>query len=86
MNAWKPSRRSLGKVLGLGAAATFLPFLRPRPSHAANDIPTRVVLYWAGHGVPRHVYNFKSAGGGAPTATDFVFPAVREPLNASKRI
>jgi Protein of unknown function (DUF1552) len=85
MNAWKPSRRSLTKALGLGAAATFLPLLRPRASHAASDIPTRVVLFWAGHGVPRQIYNFKSAGGGAPTSTDFVFPQVRAPFNAIKK-
>jgi Protein of unknown function (DUF1552) len=85
MNAWKPSRRSLGKALGLGAAATFLPLLRPRATQAAGNVPTRVVLLWAGHGVPRHVYNFKSAAGGAPTSADFVFPQVREPLNAIKK-
>lgn len=84
MNAWKPSRRSLAKALGLGAAATFLPLLRHGTSRAATDIPTRLVLFWAGHGVPRHVYNFKSMGGGTATAGDFVFPAIREPLNAIK--
>ncbi|HVY31919.1 MAG TPA: DUF1552 domain-containing protein [Polyangiaceae bacterium] len=85
MNAWKPSRRSLTKALGLGAAATFLPLLRPRPSRAANEAPTRLLVFWLGHGVPRHVYDFKSAGGGAASKTDFVFPAVREPLNAVKK-
>ena len=85
MNAWKPSRRSFGKGLGLGAAATFLPYMRAGSSHAAGAIPTRFIVFWAGHGVPRHVYNITAAGGGAATETDFVFPAVRSPLNAIRK-
>ena len=85
MKLLQPSRRSFAKGLGLGAAATFLPALRGGTSYAAGNIPTRLIVYWAGHGVPRHVYNFKSAGGGAPTETDFVFPEIRSPLNAIKK-
>jgi len=85
MNNWKPSRRSFSKSLGLGAAATFLPALRAGSSHAAGTIPTRFIVFWAGHGVPRHVYNITAAGGGAATETDFMFPAIRSPLNAIKK-
>ncbi len=57
--------------------------MRPRRANAAA-IPTRLLLFWAGSGVPRQTYTFTSSGGGAPTETDFVFPAVRSPLNAIK--
>lgn len=79
-----PSRRALLAGLGSSGAATVLPWLRPGRAQAAT-IPTRVIFFWSGSGVPRHTYNFKSAGGGAPTATDFVFPEVRSPLNAIKK-
>jgi Protein of unknown function (DUF1552) len=77
------SRRQLIRALGLTGAATFLPWLRPRLANAA-PAPVRLLLYWSGSGVPRHAYNLTSASGGAPTETDFVFPAVRAPLNAIK--
>src|SRR5215471_5431676 len=77
------SRRVLLRTLGLTGAATILPWLRPRRAEAA-PVPTRLLLFWAGSGVPRQTYTFTSAGGGAPTETDFVFPAVRSPLNAIK--
>jgi hypothetical protein len=77
------SRRALLRTLGLTGAATILPWLRPRRAEAAT-IPTRLLLFWAGSGVPRQTYTFTSAGGGAPAETDFVFPAVRSSLNAIK--
>jgi len=83
MSSSKFSRRTLMKTLGMTGAATFLPWLRPRSAEAAG-IPTRLLLFWAGSGVPRHTYTFQSAGGGAPTETDFVFPTVRSPLNDIK--
>jgi hypothetical protein len=77
------SRRQLLQTLGLTGAATFLPWLRPRLANAAPT-PARILFYWAGSGVPRQVYGLKSASGGDPTETDFVFPTIRSPLNAIK--
>lgn len=84
MSSSRHSRRALLQTLGLTGAATFLPWLRPRSAEAAG-IPTRLLLFWAGSGIPRHIYTFQSAAGGAPTETDFVFPAVRSPLNDIKQ-
>jgi hypothetical protein len=81
MSTW--SRRQMLQAMGLTGAATFLPWLRPGRAEAA-PAPVRLLLYWSGSGVPRHVYNLTSASGGPPTETDFVFPAVRSPLNAIK--
>lgn len=81
MSTW--SRRQLLQAMGLTGAATFLPWLRPRVAQAA-PAPVRLLLYWSGSGVPRHVYNLTSASGGPATETDFVFPAIRAPLNAIK--
>jgi hypothetical protein len=78
------SRRSLMKALGVTGAATFLPWLRPDVARAAGSAPARVLLFWCGSGVPRASYEVKSAAGGAPTTTDFVFPNLRSPLNAIK--
>jgi len=81
MSTW--SRRQMLQAMGLTGAATFLPWLRPRRAEAAPT-PVRLLLYWSGSGVPRHVYNLTSASGGAASETDFVFPAMRAPLNAIK--
>jgi Protein of unknown function (DUF1552) len=84
MSSSRLSRRTLLKTLGMTGAATFLPWLRPRSVEAAG-IPTRLLLFWSGSGVPRHTYTFQSAAGGAPTESDFVFPVVRSPLNDIKQ-
>jgi hypothetical protein len=72
------------RAFGMTGAASLLPMLRPRSADAAG-IPTRLLLFWAGSGVPRHLYTFQSSTGGAATETDFVFPAVRSPLNDIKK-
>ena len=53
-------RAALSQVAASSAAAALLPWLRPRSANAAG-IPTRLVLWWQGSGVPRHLYTFKSA-------------------------
>jgi hypothetical protein len=75
------SRRALLKMLGLTAAAPLL----EASSASAAGVPKRLLIFWAGSGVPRHIYSFKSASGAAATETDFVFPAIRSPLNAIVR-
>ncbi len=84
MSRLHASRRELIATLSASGAATFLPWLRPRSAHAAS-IPTRLLLFWSGSGVPRQTYNFQAAGGGPATETDFVFSDVRAPLNAIRK-
>jgi hypothetical protein len=92
------SRRGLLRAFaGPGAASFLLPWLRPRAARAAPGASslaarngaagavTRLLIYWQGSGVPRHAYQFRSASGGPPTETDFVFPEVRTPLEAVKQ-
>jgi hypothetical protein len=78
------SRRSILRTLGISGTAAFLPSLRPRSAGAAR-IPTRVLFFWNGSGVARQGNVFRSASGGTPTESDFVFPDQRAPLNAIKK-
>ncbi|MDZ4697042.1 MAG: DUF1552 domain-containing protein [Deltaproteobacteria bacterium] len=84
-NSFRLTRRAaLQNIAVSGAVAAIFPWLRTQSAHA-GPIPTRLILWWQGSGVPRHLNTFKSAGGGAPTETDFVFPEIRSPLNAIKK-
>jgi hypothetical protein len=86
MTKFELSRRALLAAASASGLGTFLPGLRPGSARAAGGAPPkRLLLFWSGSGVPRHIYNFKSAGGGAATETDFVFPEVRAPLNPIKK-
>jgi hypothetical protein len=80
------SRRALMQGLGLGGTAALLAGPRSRRARAATPaIPTRLLLFWSGSGVPRQTYSFTGAGGGPATVDNFVFPEVRAPLNARKQ-